>query len=149
MNSQTRQNITVLTIIVVSVIGGSFLYLSSKEKHFESSDCVLLRTYSHYYGIFCFTIAALLMLVHIYYYRLFLFASVALKDKSCMIGVDQIQLISGIIGIIFTFLIAYALYLHEPCGNLRKFTILYFIFAMILYCLQCFGMCTGLGILEK
>ncbi|CAD8138045.1 unnamed protein product [Paramecium octaurelia] len=141
MNSQTRQNITVLTIIVVSVIGGSFLYLSSTEKHFESSDCVLLRTYSHYYGIFCFTIAALLIL--------FLFASVALKDKSCMTGVDQIQLLSGIIGIIFTFLIAYALYLDEPCGNLRKFTILYFILAMILYCLQCFGMCTGLGILEK
>ncbi|CAD8150174.1 unnamed protein product [Paramecium pentaurelia] len=141
MNSKTRQNITVLTIIITSVIGGSFLYLSSTEKHFESSDCVLLRTYTHYFGIFCITITAFLIL--------FLLASIALKDPNCMTGVDQIELISGIIGIIFALLIAYALYLNEPCGNLRKFTILYFILASIFYCLGCCGICAGLGTLDQ
>ncbi|CAD8055287.1 unnamed protein product [Paramecium sonneborni] len=141
MNSKTRQNITVLTIIITAIIGGSFLYLSSTEKHYESSDCVLLRSYSHYYGIFCLTITAFLIL--------FLLASFALKDESCMTGVDQIQLISGIIGIIFALLLAYALYINEPCGNLRKFTLIYFILALIFYCLGCFGMCAGLGILNQ
>ncbi|CAD8060576.1 unnamed protein product [Paramecium sonneborni] len=141
MDSKTRQQAAWLTLISSAVIGGSFYYFSSQEELYESEDCLKLRNYAHNYSIFCITFAIFIILIWV--------TSKLIKDEGCNSGIDCIQLLSGIVGVVFIILFAYGLYLQEPCGELRTFTVIYLIIISILFCCGCCGMCCALGSLKQ
>jgi hypothetical protein len=72
-----------------------FIYLSSNEKQYgiwinnkESADCVDLRTYTHFYGIFSVAIAIFTLFNLLFIFRLVYLASMIFKDAGCFSGLD-------------------------------------------------------------